>query len=213
MTPVNTKKWLVGSAVGVALGGALVAGVASVASADATATPSAPSTTASTSSTTATNGSTSWGRTGHDNGTQSGTPASKDTAVTGNEATKVSAAVTAKDSTVTVASVRKDPDGSYDALGTKAGQKVMYDVSADLATITQAQGGGGRGGAGGSSHTAVTGDEATKVSAAVTAKDSAVKVTSVRKDADGSYDALGTKDGKDVFYDVSADLGTVTLHS
>jgi hypothetical protein len=61
--------------------------------------------------------------------------------------------------------------------------------------------------------TAVTGDEATKVSAAGTAKESAVKVTSVRKDADGSYDVLGSKNGTDVFYDVSADLGTVTLHS
>lgn len=59
----------------------------------------------------------------------------------------------------------------------------------------------------------MTGDEATKVSAAVTAKDSTVTVTSVRKDADGSYDVLGSKNGTAVFYDVSADLGTVTLHS
>ena len=103
MTPVNTKKWLVGGAVGVALGGALVGGLASVASADATATPSAPSTTASTGSTTA---------------------------------TKASAAVTAKDSTVKVTSVGKDADGSYDALGTKDGKDVFYDVSADLATVT-----------------------------------------------------------------------------
>ena len=72
--------------------------------------------------------------------------ASQDTPVTGDEATKVSAAVTAKDSTVTVESVRKDPDGSYDVLGTKAGANVMFDVSADLATVSQAQGGpGGQG--------------------------------------------------------------------
>jgi hypothetical protein len=57
--------------------------------------------------------------------------------VTGDEATKAGAAVTAKDSAVTVTSVRKDPDGSYDVLGTKAGANVMFDVSADLATITQ----------------------------------------------------------------------------
>jgi hypothetical protein len=62
---------------------------------------------------------------------------SNDTAVTGDEATKVGAAVTAKDSAVTVTSVRKDPDGSYDVLGTKAGANVMFDVSADLATITE----------------------------------------------------------------------------
>ncbi len=75
--------------------------------------------------------------------------ASQDTPVTGDEATKVSAAVTAKDSTVTVESVRKDPDGSYDVLGTKAGAKVMFDVSSDLATITENTGGpGGQGGHG-----------------------------------------------------------------
>ncbi|MFZ0531470.1 MAG: hypothetical protein WAL91_13150 [Propionicimonas sp.] len=57
--------------------------------------------------------------------------------MTGDEAAKVSAAVTAKDSAVTVTSVRKDPDGSYDVLGTKSGANVMFDVSSDLATITQ----------------------------------------------------------------------------
>ena len=57
--------------------------------------------------------------------------------MTGDEATKIGAAVTAKDSAVTVTSVRKDPDGSYDVLGTKAAANVMFDVSADLATITQ----------------------------------------------------------------------------
>ncbi|HET7723281.1 MAG TPA: hypothetical protein VFK68_01470 [Propionibacteriaceae bacterium] len=199
MTSASSKKWILGSAAGLALGGALVAGLASAASADSTGTPSAPTTSASTGSTAST-------------GTDSTRTATQDTAVTGDEATKVSAAVTAKDSAVTVASVRKDPDGSYDVLGTKAGANVMFDVSADLATVTQAQGGGGKGG-GASSDTPVTGDEATKVSAAVTAKDSAVTVSSVRKDPDGSYDVLGSKAGANVFFDVSADLGTVTLHS
>jgi hypothetical protein len=60
-----------------------------------------------------------------------------DTPVSGAEATKASAAVTAKDSAVTVTGVRKDPDGSYDVLGTKAGKPVLFDVSADLATITE----------------------------------------------------------------------------
>ena len=50
---------------------------------------------------------------------------------------------------MTVESVRKDPDGSYDVLGTKAGAPVMFDVSADLATITENAGGpGGPGGHG-----------------------------------------------------------------
>lgn len=47
--------------------------------------------------------------------------ASNDTPVTGTELANVKAAVTAKDSTVTVTEVRKDPDGSYDVIGTKAG--------------------------------------------------------------------------------------------
>ena len=57
-------------------------------------------------------------------------------------------AVKAKDSSATIDTVRKDPDGSYDALGTTSdGAKVMFEVSADLATITQGQGGqGGQGG-------------------------------------------------------------------
>lgn len=62
---------------------------------------------------------------------------SNDTPVTGDEASKVTAAVTAKDSAVSVTSVRKDPDGSYDVDGTKAGATVRFEVSADLATITQ----------------------------------------------------------------------------
>jgi hypothetical protein len=137
--------------------------------------------------------------------------------VTGDEAAKVTAAVTAKDSAVTVTEVRKDPDGSYDALGTKAGAPVFFDVSADLATITENARRArrrsrwqGRALAATRSTLAVTGDEAAKVTAAVTAKDSAVTVTEVRKDPDGTYDVLGTKAGVPVMFDVSADLATVT---
>ena len=77
--------------------------------------------------------------------------ASQDTAVTGSEADKVIAAVRAKDSAVSITAVRKDPDGSYDAIGTKAGAPVFFDVSADLKTVIAATGGPGghRGGPGG----------------------------------------------------------------
>ncbi len=76
---------------------------------------------------------------------------SQDEAVTGDEAQAVIDAVEAQDSSATIDTVRKDPDGSYDALGTKDGQPVMYDVSADLKTITEHTGGpGGHGGRGGS---------------------------------------------------------------
>ena len=72
------------------------------------------------------------------------------TTVTGDEAAKVRAAVKAKDATLTVEQVRKDPDGSYDAMGTKAGQHVMVEVSKDLATVEVRTGGpGGHGGHGG----------------------------------------------------------------
>jgi hypothetical protein len=137
---------------------------------------------------------------------------STDTPVTGDELAKVTAAVTAKDSAVSVTSVQKDPDGSYDVLGTKAGAPVLYDMSADLATLTEHARGGGRGG-GGPNDTPVTGDELAKVTAAVTAKDSAITVTTVRKDPDGSYDVLGTKAGASAIYDVSADLATLTEHA
>ncbi len=63
---------------------------------------------------------------------------------------------------------------------------------------------------GGHEHTAVTGDEAQKVTDAVKAKNSAAQVTSVEKDPDGSYDVHATVDGQPVMYEVSADLGTVT---
>lgn len=77
--------------------------------------------------------------------------ASQDTPVTGDEAQRVIEAVKAKDAGVTVETVRKDPDGTYDALGTRAdGTRVMYDVSTDLATIT---GNAGRGGPRGGEHT------------------------------------------------------------
>lgn len=88
-----------------------------------------------------------------DGGLQGGRGGSADTPVTGAELTKVTAAVEAKDSAVTVTSVRKDPDGSYDVFGTKAGAQVMLEVSKDLDTITARTGGpGGHGGHGPGGH-------------------------------------------------------------
>ena len=66
------------------------------------------------------------------NGPQGGPgqgPGSNDTPVAGSELTSVKDAVKAKDPAVTVTSVRKDPDGSYDVFGTKAGSPVMLEVS------------------------------------------------------------------------------------
>lgn len=209
MDSKNLKKLLVGGIAAIAVGGSVFLGAASVASADSTVSPSSPSSTAS--ATTDGSGSKpATGKTGRGHGSES-----KDTVVTGDEATNVSAAVTAKDSAVSITEVRKDSDGSYDVVGTKDGANVMYEVSSDLATVTQAQAGGkGKGGRGGESQdTVVSGDEATKVSAAVTAKDSAVSITEVRKDPDGSYDVVGTNGTAKVFYEVSSDLATVTTRS
>jgi len=147
--------------------------------------------------------------------TPDGGPGGNHTPVTGTELANVTAAVKAKDSAVTVTSVRKDADGSYDVFGTKSGAQVRLEVSKDLTTITtgptRGRGGhGGPDGRGGSNDTPVTGTELTNVKAAVKTKDSAVTVTSVRKDPDGSYDVFGTKSGSNVMLEVSKDLKTIT---
>jgi hypothetical protein len=115
MTSSKLMKRIVLAGCGVVAAGVVVLGGSAIADA-ATPTPSASSSTPA------------------DSGKGGG---SNDAAVTGSELAKVTAAMTAKDSSVTVTSVRKDPDGSYDVLGTKAGANVMYDVSADLSTFTQ----------------------------------------------------------------------------
>ena len=68
----------------------------------------------------------------------------------------------------------------------------------------------GRPGGAGHTHTAVTGAELAKVTAAVKAKDAGVAVTSVQQDPDGSYDVFGTKAGAEVRLEVSKDLTTIT---
>lgn len=65
----------------------------------------------------------------------------------------------------------------------------------------------------GSNDTPVTGTELTNVKDAVKAKDSAITVTQVRKDPDGSYDVFGTKSGSPVMLEVSKDLKTITVNT
>lgn len=175
--------------------GAIVGGGSALTNAAQNATPS-PSTSASSGATQ-----------GQGGGQGQGVQQHQHTTVTGSEAQKVIDAVKAKDSSVTISTVEKDPDGTYDAHGTKSdGTQVMFDVSADLKTVSAGRGGPG----GGSQDAAVTGSEAQKVIDAVKAKDSSVTIDTVRKDPDGSYDALGSKsDGTKVMYDVSADLKTI----
>lgn len=106
---------------------------------------------------------------GRDGSRDGGQAMHQHTAVTGDEAAKVLAAVKAKFPDATVTTVEKDPDGSYDVRGTATGSDgargPMYEVSADLATVTEGGkggSGGGKGGPGGAPQDApVTGDEAT----------------------------------------------------
>lgn len=196
-----TKKILATAAVAAALG--LGIGGAASSFADTT----APS---------ATSGSSTQGG----SGTDTARPAPhQHTAVTGSEAENVKKALAAKYSGVTVTKVEKDPDGSYDVHGTKSGNPVKYDISKDLKTIAERQGGpGGRGGHGRDGqggpgthqHTQVTGATLTNVKNAVTAKYSGVIIEKVLQDQDGSYDVLATKSGDRVMYEVSKDLKTIT---
>lgn len=135
------------------------------------------------------------------------------TAVTGAEAQKVIDAVQKANPGVTITTVQKDPDGTYDAEGTNAdGSAARFDVSADLATIAAGGGKGGPGGGGGASQdTPVTGTQAQQVIDAVQKANAGVTITTVRQDPDGTFDALGTKaDGTSVMFDVSKDLKSIT---
>lgn len=153
---MNTKKLGVAAASLAAIG-ALVAGGAAVANAaDNTATTSTSTSTSSSVPSVGANSGTTGdsGMRGPGGGMGGPGGGSQDTPVTGAEADKVIAAVKAKDSAATVTTVRMDPDGSYDALGTKDGAPVMFEVSKDLKTITERAGGpgGGMGGPRGGGH-------------------------------------------------------------
>ena len=221
---MNPKK-LGLAAVSVLAAGAIIGGGAALASADPSPATSSSSTTAGAAANSGQAGADAGqagansgqpGAAGQAGGRGQGAGMHAHTAASAEETQKVTDAIKAKDSGATVSSVEKDEDGSCDAHGTKAdGSQVRWDVSADYATVTEGQGGpggkGGQGGPGGSQDTAVTGDEAQKVIDAVKAKDSTVTIDAVRKDADGSYDALGSKaDGSKVMFDVSSDLATIT---
>ncbi len=93
------------------------------------------------------------------------------------------------------------------------GSAIANAASTPTPTTSQpaTQSGGWEQGRPGGPHGAVvTGTEAAKVAAAVKAKDSAVSVTRVWKDADGSFDVMGTTNGRNVMLEVSADLKTIT---
>ena len=179
----------------VAAAGVIVAGGSAIANAASTPTP-----TTSQDQQGAQSGGWAQGRPGGPHGT----------VVTGTEAAKITAAVRAKDSAVSVTRIWKDADGSVDVLGTKGGQSVLFEVSADLRTVTQGviRGVGHDGRHGGAEASAA---DAARVAAAVKAKDPAFTVQSVTKESDGSFDAFGSRRGQRAMYEVSVDLKTLTL--
>lgn len=129
----STNRVVTGMAA-VAAAGLLALGGAAIANAASDPTPTPSTTSPSTESNPSSPGTPGYGR------GCGGPGGSQDTTVTGTEAAKVADAVKAKYSGVTVSTVRKDADGSYDVLGTKGGSPVFYDVSKDLSSITERTG-------------------------------------------------------------------------
>ena len=204
------KNMKVGAAVfGLALGGGLIAGsvlgsagtssAASPAVAVVATTPDSTSTAAAVPATPA-------------------APATRETPLTGDVATQVTAAAQAAVPGGTIDRVETDNDGVYEAHVTKAdGTHVIIQVGADYAvtgTIDQPQGGpGGPGGPGGhggpgAGETALTGDTATKVTAAAQAAIPDGTIIRVETDSAGSpYEAHVTKaDGTQVVVKVDANF-------
>ncbi|MDI6098769.1 hypothetical protein QLQ12_09175 [Actinoplanes sp. NEAU-A12] len=100
--------------------------------------------------------------------------------------------------------------GVVAAGGLAVGGAAMASAAPANPTPGASADGPGRHGEHGGRRTPVSGDEAAKVTAVVTAKDAAVTVSRVVKGADGSYGVFGVKDGNRVRFEVSADLKTVT---
>ena len=201
------KNMKVGAAVfGLALGGGLLAG--SVLGAPGSSSAASPAVavvaTAADSSSTATAAAAA-----------PAAPANPETPLTGDVATQVTGAAQAAVPGGTIDRVETDNDGVYEAHVTKAdGTHVIVQVGADYAvtgTIDQPQGGpGGPGGQGGpgAGETALTGDTATKVTAAAQAAIPDGTIIRVETDSDGSpYEAHVTKaDGTQVVVKVDANF-------
>lgn len=136
-----------------------------------------------------------------------------DSEVTGAELASVTDAVSAYDDTLTVEHVVKAEDGSFLVYATTADDaREALTVSADLATVAEAEGPfGGPGGPGRFGAEEVTGDELADVTAAVEAHDAALTVEHVlQRDDEGDYLVLasGGEDERTALR-VSADLKTV----
>jgi uncharacterized membrane protein YkoI len=144
-----------------------------------------------------------------------------ETALAGDEAAKVTAAAQAAVPGATVDRVETDADGAaYEAHMTKAdGTKVTVKLDSNFAvtaTETDSGRGGGRGHGGGGPHqangvteTALSGDEATKATAAAQAAVPGATVDRAETDADGAaYEVHMTKaDGSEITVKLDSNFG------
>ncbi|MDR0298144.1 MAG: hypothetical protein LBI11_05765 [Streptococcaceae bacterium] len=121
---MSVKNILAATALGVGLAG----GGVFIANAATTATTTASTAAVASSSASTTQGSQAQGG---DRGANS-----NDKTITGTNADKATAAVTAKHSGFKVTLVQQDPDGSYDVHGTLNGSSVMYNVTTDFQVST-----------------------------------------------------------------------------
>ncbi|TQJ39328.1 peptidase YpeB-like protein [Arthrobacter sp. SLBN-112] len=124
-----------------------------------------------------------------------------ETALTGDTADKVKAAILAANSGATIESMTTEDDGSaaYEAhITTSDGTRTTVKLDTNF-TITATETGGGRGGHGHhGSETDLTGDTADKVKAAILAANSGAAIESMTTEDDGSavYEAhITTSDG------------------
>ncbi len=202
-----TKNTKIGAAVfGLALSGGALAGSVL----GSTGSTSAASNTTAAANTTATV-DTSTGTDSTNSTTADPAAPSLETALTGDAATQVTAAAQAAVPGGTIDRVETDNDGVYEAHVTKAdGTKVIVQIGADYtvtATVDQPQGGhrGGNGGPG-AGETALTGDTASKVTAAAQAAIPDGTILRVETDSAGSpYEAHVRKaDGTEVVVKVDA---------
>ena len=190
-TTNSARRWGAAAALVAAglAGGVVIAGTVSANAATSTPTPSASS------------GSTAGGSGTTVDPTQP--QRSDETLLTGDTAAKVTAAALAKYPGATIERVETDSDGIYEAhLVTTDGTHLVVAVDKTF-TVTGTQemgagGGHGRGGpgGGGNGETALTGDTATKVTAAALAKFPGATVERVETDNGGVYEAhIVTTDG------------------
>ena len=142
-----------------------------------------------------------------------------ETPLTGDDATKATAAAEAKVPGGTVIRVETDADGVYEAHVRKSdGTEVVVKMDKKFAVTSVdaftggGRHGGGHGGGPGMGETPLTGDDATKATAAAEAKVPGGTVIRVETDSDGTYEAHVRKsDGTEVEVKMDKDFKVTSV--